>query len=360
MAETHGHHSPHSGYGRLARYLPGAAVIRYVIDHPTLLHSTVVDGRAIACIQVNGRDLAWPVLDPVVRRLLGQRHWTPLKAMLGEAALRAMMTGSSRRLYHLAYGDDQFGILGSLGWPRRCKLVATFHQPPDVLWTYFKGDRTLRRLDGALVFTEHQREVFERLLGPERVVPVTCGVDATYWHPAPKPSPAARPTVLSVGSWLRDFETMRKVAEGLQTVLGYEVRVVIVTAPEKAVSFDGCAGVQVLSGISEAELRRLYQTADVTVLPLLDGTVNNAMVESLACGTPVVVSDVARTWRQPCESGVIRVPAGDPEAIIDAVKTILEAPDPALWSRAARGEAEALDWPLVASRHAEAYRHLLG
>ena len=39
-------------------------------------------------------------------------------------------------------------------------------------------------------------------------------------------------------------------------------------------------------------LRALYHLSDLFFLPFVDAVANNAIVESIACGVPVVVSDV--------------------------------------------------------------------
>jgi glycosyltransferase involved in cell wall biosynthesis len=80
----------------------------------------------------------------------------------------------------------------------------------------------------------------------------------------------------------------------------------------------------------------LLAAADVMVLPTVSEGLANVWVEALACGTPVVTSDVggAREVIDRPEAG--RLVARDPEAIATAVRELLAAPpDRAMTRRAA-------------------------
>ena len=46
------------------------------------------------------------------------------------------------------------------------------------------------------------------------------------------------------------------------------------------------------SGISDLQLKKLYQNSSFLLLPLKDSTACNSMLESLACGTPVLTTKV--------------------------------------------------------------------
>jgi hypothetical protein len=60
--------------------------------------------------------------------------------------------------------------------PRRVALVATYHQPPDVLSGLVR-EQVVRALDYVTLVAEEQRSFFSKLLPPDRVVVIPHGVE---------------------------------------------------------------------------------------------------------------------------------------------------------------------------------------
>ena len=122
---------------------------------------------------------------------------------------------------------------------------------------------------------------------------------------------------------------------------------------ERLAKASGVAGRVRFLGVQPHEaLPGILAAADVMVLPTVSEGLANVWVESLACGTPVVTSDVggAREVIDRPEAG--RLVPRDPEAIAAAVKDLLHnPPDPALVRRA----AERFSWERNA---AELFDHL--
>lgn len=83
-----------------------------------------------------------------------------------------------------------------------------------------------------------------------------------------------------------------------------------------------------LGSVPHDRLPRIYAAADVMALPSSSEGLANAWVESLACGTPIVISDVggARELLDRPEAG--KIVARDPEAITAAISGILTDPPP--------------------------------
>lgn len=342
------HHSPHSGYGRFIEHIPEADVIRYVMRGRASISIKQRAPGNSAYLKLDGHQIKIPFDQALMRAVLTNRYWYPLECLYAELRLMARMRRSRRSVYHLTYGEDQLGLLGQFGWPDRCKVVATFHQPPSQLGTFFRSEQPFQRLDGAIAVASNQLERLEALVGPGRVFHVPHGVDLDYWTPGPErrgDSQVRR--VLSVGHWLRDFETLWKVLGDLRGKYGANLDVIIVTSAAHARAIAEWGGVRILVGISEAELRDCYRAADVTLLPLFDGTINNAILESLACGTPVVATEVGGIGDLVDGVGVLGVPPRDPGAMTRAVVSVLEA-DPEATARSARLVAERFGWPRVA------------
>jgi teichuronic acid biosynthesis glycosyltransferase TuaC len=69
-----------------------------------------------------------------------------------------------------------------------------------------------------------------------------------------------------------------------------------------------------------AQLAEWYRAADVTVLPSLSEGVPNVLLESLACGTPFVASDVGGVREIEAESWRYLVPSGQPAPLAEALE----------------------------------------
>ena len=109
-------------------------------------------------------------------------------------------------------------------------------------------------------------------------------------------------------------------------------------------------------------LRDLYQRATLLLLPMSASGANTAVVEALSTGLPVVTTDVGGI--RDYGGGTIYpvVTDNDDDGMVDLVRQYLT--DTALRRQIGtnvRAFATAtLSWPLVAQRHIETYRDLVG
>ena len=80
---------------------------------------------------------------------------------------------------------------------------------------------------------------------------------------------------------------------------------------------------------SQAELADWYRAADVTVLPSLSEGIPNVLLESLACGTPFVASDVGGVREIDGGPTCDLVPPGQPAPLAAALERQLRNPQSA-------------------------------
>lgn len=81
-----------------------------------------------------------------------------------------------------------------------------------------------------------------------------------------------------------------------------------------------------LGSVPHHKLPRIFAAADVMALPSASEGLANAWVEALACGTPIIISDVggARELLDRPEAG--QIVDRDPQAIATAIRAILDDP----------------------------------
>ncbi len=89
----------------------------------------------------------------------------------------------------------------------------------------------------------------------------------------------------------------------------------------------GVAGrVHMLGNVANDALPALYSAADMMVLPSASEGLANAWVEASACGTPVLLSDIAPAHEFVALTGAGAIAARNPAAIAEAVRALLDQP----------------------------------
>ena len=266
---------------------------------------------------------------------------------------------------HLMYLEKDLGLLENRARIGASALIATAHQPRS-WWNLAHGrPEVVRSLDGLIVLTDREAEYWEEFL-PERVFVVPHGVDIDFFCPADETfERPSEPRCLVVGHWLRDLRTLTDVADLL---LEWHPEICFdFVIPLVARSTDELSRIarhdRVIfhAGLSDEELRDLYQRSTLLLLPMLDATANNAILEAQACGLPIVSSDVRGVASYVDSSFSDLLPVGDVDGIVDAVIRIVESDgERERRGRAARAHAvENLSWQRLAPRVLEVYESVL-
>jgi teichuronic acid biosynthesis glycosyltransferase TuaC len=102
------------------------------------------------------------------------------------------------------------------------------------------------------------------------------------------------------------------------------------------------ARVRFLGPVANADLPPLYAAADVTVMPSNSEGLANAWVESLACGTPLVISDAGGARELVRDPVAGRIVGWDVEELVAAVSAILA--DPPTQSAVSATVRDRFDW----------------
>ena len=294
--------------------------------------------------------LYWASL-PLARRLLAEQRFDAIDA-------------------HYVYPDGVAAVrLGAaLGLP----VVITARGSDVTLLPDFPRPRRLireaiGRAEGLVGVSAALRDRLVELgADPARAVVLRNGIDTAMFTPPPDRAAAraalglTRTTLISVGALIerkRHHLTIDALA------LLPEVDLLIVgEGPERAalrarIDADGLGGrARLLGPVQHAALPAYYGAADAMVLASSREGWANVLLESMACGTPVLASDIAgnpEVVRAP-EAGLI-LRANTAEGIAEAVRALLAAPP----ARAAtRRYAEAFGWEETSRGQIELFRRV--
>jgi glycosyltransferase involved in cell wall biosynthesis len=209
-----------------------------------------------------------------------------------------------------------------------------------------------------VLVSNSQVPYFSSLAGADtRVVVIPHGIDTEYYAPGNR-RPSEVVTCLCVGQWLRDFGMLKSVAEYVW-VRNPTVRFEVVGCGAAGDSLQTVTNVHITGRLSDVELLNAYQQADIMVCPLSDATANNALLEGIACGLPLVTTDVGGTRDYISEGCASFHPPGDVAGMAEAVLQLAE--DRELRTKMgheSRDRAVSFSWENVTARLIDVYRSL--
>jgi len=293
-----------------------------------------------------------PWLRQFIRR--GQMPWYKLSDLNAELSAAADCLGRRQDIVHFLDGEHsgQFlpGILRLAGLSG-IRTVATFHQPPSVLRDVL-NPLILRRFDQIVLVSPSQLSYFRQHVAGDRLHVILHGVDTAFFRPATT-QPAAPIRCITVGHWLRDWEVLRAVACRMPSIT-FDI------VTNRDIALDGLPNLRQHRNIDDAALAELYRSADILFLPLIESTANNALLEGIASGLPVVATDIEAVRAYlPGGEGIL-VAGNRPEGFVKALGRLQE--DSALrarMGRCARARAEALGWPRLVAQYESLYEAAL-
>jgi phosphatidylinositol alpha-mannosyltransferase len=251
-----------------------------------------------------------------------------------------------------------------MAWAR-CPVVATFHASGDLRW--LQAGRPIwgflmERIDRRIAVSDAARESVVRwfpaeyevipngVLIPERAEPG--GREHRIVFVGRHDPRKGMPVLLSAWPEIR-----RRTGARLR-IVGADPLMVRLALSRAGVDADG---IDPLGFLSQDDLTEELLTAKALVAPSLGGeSFGMVLTRAFACAAPVVASDIAGYRDVMTDETGVLVPAGDPDALTDAIAALLED-EPSrerLGAAARRVAQERYSWDDIGRRLASIYEEL--
>ncbi|MCI5222078.1 MAG: glycosyltransferase [Candidatus Electrothrix sp. AR4] len=280
----------------------------------------------------------------------------------------------SSKIIHILYGENNLGIYAIPCVKCRKKLVVTIHQP--LSWWKDHGldiRKKFQSTDALIVLSSAEKENFGKILGNEKLHFIPHGIDTEFFSPPPplqleKKLNSARKRCLFVGQWLRDFKTLfavmdeilRKDDDIFFDLVVINLNITALDIEKRLVEFERHPQVSRHQNLDDAALLDLYRNATLLFLPLEESTANNAVLEAMACGLPIVTNYTSGILDYIDDTFAYIYSKNDSLSMIDAIYKI--ASDKELQRRMSKNACEAacekFTWSAVAGSVKKIYKKL--
>ena len=334
----------HSGYERLPAYVRALGVgTRSFVPQATFLHRAA--GKAASLVRGHGRGIQ---SDAFARVQL-------------ELALRA----DKRGLGHLLYGDAHAPFWRDVPTPLLQRSVLPLHQPPSSM-----AESSIRALPAyryVILLWQGARDWFKSKLPGGTIRFIPHGVDVEFFTPGAPATGSDSPTsprVLYSGLHLRNTAMFSRIVLAWHRHRG-DLHFDLLVPPQGRTlpgleKLRGLPNVTWHAGLPDTALRELYRQARFLLLPMQDSGANTAVVEALACGLPIVTTDVGGI-RDYGGGTLFPVVKNDDDAgMMALMEDYLARPSwrDEVGTRCRAFAEKELAWPTIARRHLDFYREI--
>ena len=336
VSTLHRGHAGRSGYPILAEYLSKDACITATRSDPESFLPRI-------CARLANR--------------LAFSRWYVGGSAIAEWKCQRHLRHRPKSIVHMLWADLDLGFLDHYLNLRGDWFCGTFHHCSDTIASIIRFPRRLRRFAAVILMSETQRAfMLDCGVSPERIHVVLHGVDTRHFTPPDHPT--INPwTVLSVGSYRRNFAALRAVCDALRT--HPEIRVRIIGPPAVAPQFADLPNVVFEWGLTDEQLLDAYRSSSCFLMLVENATANNALLEAMACGLPVIAERVGGIPEYVDTECARLVAPGDIGSASTAIIELHRSTESrSTMSRAARCRAEQLDWKLVAANTSRVYESL--
>jgi len=301
-------------------------------------------------------------LDSLFTRSLKGRGVKAYRLNDAREELATFFQGITKGLDIVHFLDGEHGIMFLPGVLRHMSRIrqmpisiGMFHQPAHILEGLI-NPKIVSQLDYIAVVSPEQADYFAQYVTKEKIRVILHGIDTDHFRPAePKASPDTL-RCLAGGVWLRDYKAVFETARLLREDRGIEFHL-IASRLEQPADLDN---VFIHRNIPDEKYRQLFEESNVLFMPLEAATANNVILEGIACGLPVISSDLPSVKAYLPGNEALLVKDNDPRAFADILRDLLRHPEKRIqMGQQARRRAEQLSWQNIAKQYDTFYTKIL-
>lgn len=235
---------------------------------------------------------------------------------------------------------------------KRPSLVAMFHQPLEILQKRL-SPKIVKDIDAIVLMADEQRPFFKESFPDEQIYTVLHGINTEYFSTENRKFGGEKFKLLTVGTWLRNYDIILKIAEKINNQSDIEFHLVTKKPTENHLG-----NVVYHEGISDEALKNLYSECNALLLPLSNATANNALLEGMSNGMPIISSSIP---------GVLEYTAGctdflhedNVDQYIESIINLKSSPElQKEFSNKSRNRALELSWSTVAKKYEKIYQQI--
>ena len=293
---------------------------------------------------------------------LVMRHDRNNSALSGNRIRAASAMLLTRRPIHILYGEAHLPEWSDYSRKVCERTILTLHQP--LSWWTPKRLKSLQTFCNVILLSSQEKSLFARhIKNGGRLGVIRHGVDTQFFQPG---IPSDPPSLLYSGVHLRNVGMFTRVARCL--MLNHpEIRIDALVPANRRTGpcfeiLNSLPNIRWHEGLNDESLKSLYQRSHIMMLPMDDSSANTSVVEALACGLPIVTTDVGGIRDYGGGSIYPVVANNDDSAMLELIERYLSSPE----FRKSTGEAcrefavRELNWERVAAEHASFYQEVWG
>jgi glycosyltransferase involved in cell wall biosynthesis len=240
---------------------------------------------------------------------------------------------------HLFFSTNIASLIRKIGSP---PLIITTHgimsasAPNWINMLYMKtiGKWTLQSADKIICYTQNEKEILSKLLNLDlkKICVIPNGVDTNLFHPENKKhnNQTNTVTILWVGRFVR--------GKGVEYII-QAAKIIVKEVPNLNILLVGDGPlkdeiesliekynlkkyVKIKENVPNENMSEIYQKSDIFVLPSLNEGVPKTLLEAMACGKPVVISEFPHL-REIVNNAGLTFPKGDISAFVANIMKLI-------------------------------------